>query len=463
MGPEALLIFNLGPLNPFVAGKLNITFKSPLNGIAYGSSVSTDMDADLKFAGWDGVIFKGKAAAPTTVFIEDGKVTFADAAKLVGKKREDILSALYADYGHEIAPIYIGVGGDKLVKFAVAMSGPYRAAGRGGSGAVMGSKNLKAVVVKHTGPAPDVADIKGVDTMMDWCRMNPPITGFSRHEYGTTGGIFTTGNVRSSEPVRNWQSEWHDNVEVRGEMFAADQWVRRYWGDYGCTVCCSKLGIVRDPKSKWRGYVGELPDYESGALLGTNLGLFKRDDQLVVTDIADVYGLDIITHGNILGWVCELQEKGILTAADVGGIELKWGEPDGFLKLSEMIANRQGLGDVLAEGSVAASKKIGKDSFKYIAQCKSLEMGAHGARSLKDKNEISYPCSYSWRRSHIQPGEQQDHRSCAVYRLAGAVQLPGSDPGSAASVLERLHRLRHHEGRVDNRAVAALGHGTVDD
>ncbi len=393
LGPDNILIVNTGPLNPFVAGKLNYTFKSPLSYGAVGSSVSSDMCADLKFAGWDGIIFTGKAAGPTTVLIEDGKVTFKDASNIWGKDRTTILETLIKDYGTTVTPMYIGVGGEKLVRYATAQSGPYRAAGRGGSGAAMGSKNLKAIVVRHSGPAPDVADPKGVDQWMEWIRVNPPFVRYSMHEYGTTGGIYTTGNVRSSEPVRNWQSEWHDEKAIQGDFFAGQQWIRRYWGDYACTVACSKLGCVRDPTSKRRGTVAELPDYESGALLGTNLGIFKTDEMLYATDLGDIYGLDLISLGNVLGWVCELQERGILTAADLGGIQLKWGDATGFDKLTEMIAKRQGIGDILAEGEELAAKKIGKGSEKYAVHVKGIELGAHGSRSLKDKNEVSYPVS----------------------------------------------------------------------
>ena len=391
LSPEAILIVNTGPLNTFVAGKLNFSFKSPLTNGAIGSSVSSDMCADLKFAGWDGIIFKGKAAGPTTLLIEDGKVTFKDASKIWGKSREEILKGLLDEFGSEVTPMWIGIGGEKLVRYATAESGAYRAAGRGGSGAVMGSKNLKAIVVKHTGPAPDVADPTGVETMMEWCRVNPPVTGYARQEYGTASGIYTTGNVRSSEPVKNWQSEWHNEQQIQGEFFAAQQWVRRYWADYACTVACSKLGCVRDPNSPRRGTVAELPDYEAGALLGTNLGIFKTDEILYATDLADAQGLDLITHGNILGWVCELQERGILTAADLGGIELKWGSAEGFDKLTVMIANRQGIGDILAEGPERAAQKIGKGSEKYVVHAKGVAMGAHGSRSLKDKLEFTYP------------------------------------------------------------------------
>ena len=175
---------------------------------------------------------------------------------------------------------------------------------------------------------------------MEWARVNLPVVRVGTCEFGTASGIFTTGNVRSPEPVKNWQSEWHDHYEIQGQFFASDQWVRRYWSGYGCTVACSKLGRVKSGKRA--GFVGELPDYEAGALEGTNFAIWDINEMLVTASKPDDLGLDLISAGNVCGWACEAQEKSILTAADLGGIQLKWGEADGFLKLMDAIAYRKG-------------------------------------------------------------------------------------------------------------------------
>jgi aldehyde:ferredoxin oxidoreductase len=255
----------------------------------------------------------------------------------------------------------------------------------------MGSKNLKAIVVKGTGAAPAVADQKKLNDLMEWARVNLPIVRASTREYGTASGIFTTGNTNSSEPVKNWQSEWHDQQQIRGAYFAGDQWLRRYWSDYGCTVACSKLGRVKSGKRV--GLIGELPDYEAGALEGTNFGIYDINEMLYTTGRPDELGLDLISAGNVCSWACEAQEKGILTAADLGGIQLKWGEGDGFVQLMNLIAKRQGdIPKLLGEGLGPTVRKLGKGA-EFAVIVKDLELGAHGARSLKDKNELSYPTS----------------------------------------------------------------------
>jgi aldehyde:ferredoxin oxidoreductase len=171
--------------------------------------------------------------------------------------------------------------------------------------------------------------------------------------------------------------------------FAAEHWVRRYWSDYGCTVACSKLGRVK--AGKRAGTLCELPDYEAGALLGTNFGIFDINEMAVTTLRPDDLGFDLISVGNVLSWACEAQERGILSAADLGGVELKWGEADGFLKLMDLIAHREGeIPKLLGEGLETAAKKVGKNSIAFAMSTKGIEWGAHGARSLRDKNELSY-------------------------------------------------------------------------
>ena len=393
LAPEALLLVLAGPYVDFIGCKANFVFKSPQTFGIVGSQGSGDFIHELRFSGYDGVIFKGKASAPVYVTIFDDKVEIKDASKMWGKEIPEVHKMIVELYGNRTSQYYIGPAGENLVRYAAAITEWYRAAGRGGPGAVMGSKNLKAIVCRGTGAAPAVADQKKLNALMESARVNLPVVRAGTREYGTASGIFTTGNVRSSEPVKNWQSEWHNQQQIQGQFFAADQWVRRYWSDYGCTVACSKLGRVKSGKRA--GFIGELPDYEAGALEGTNFAIYDINEMLVAASKPDDLGLDLIAVGNVCGWACEAQEKGILTAADLGGIQLKWGETEGFVKLMEAIAYRKGgeIIKLLGEGLGPATKKIGKGSEAFAMVTKNMEWGAHGARSLKDKMEISYPIS----------------------------------------------------------------------
>lgn len=389
LSPDALLLFMAGPFVDFIGCKTNVVFKSPQSNGIVGSQGSGDFIHELRFSGYDGLILKGRASSPVYITIFDDKVELHDASKMWGREIREVHKAITDKYGNQTSQYYIGPAGENLVRFAAVLTEWYRAAGRGGGGAVMGSKNVKAIVCKGTGAAPDVADLKKLKELMVWARTKPQLIRRGTHEYGTTSGIFGTGNRASSEPIRNWQSEWHDNVELRGEMFAAEQWVRRYWADYGCTVACSKLGRVK--YGKRAGTIVELPDYESGALCGTNWGIFDISEMAVTTGRPDELGMDLIAIGNVCSFACEAQEKGIIKASDIGGIQLKWGETEGFMKLMDLIAYRKGeIPTLLGEGLNIAAKKLGHGAEAFAVHVKGIELGAHGARSLKDKNELSY-------------------------------------------------------------------------
>ncbi len=387
--PDALLLVLAGPYVGFIGCKTNFVIKSPQSqGITAGQG-SGDFSHELRFCGYDGIVFKGKASSPVYVTIFDDKVEIRDASKMWGKEIKETHQMIVDEHGDRTSQYYIGPAGENLVRYAAAMTEWYRAAARGGPGAVMGSKNLKAIVARGTGPAPDVFDQKKLLDLMALARKNQPLVRRSSIEFGTTPGVFRTGNVNSSEPVRNWQTEWHDRQEVRAENFAANQWVRRYWADYGCVVPCSKLGRVK--YGKRAGTICELPDYEAGALEGTNFGIFDIDEMAVSTGRPDELGFDLISVGNVCSFACEAQEKGILTAADLGGVQLKWGDTDGFMKLMDLIAHRQGeIPTLLGEGLLAATRKIGKGSEAFAMQTKGIEWGAHGTRSGRDASEISY-------------------------------------------------------------------------
>ncbi len=398
--PDALLVVMTGPYVGYIGCKVNFVVKSPASQGLAASQGSGDFGAELRFSGYDGIIFKGKASSPVYVTIFDDKVEIRDASKMWGKEIPATHQMIVDEHGNRTSQYYIGPAGENLVRYAAAMTEWYRAAARGGPGAVMGSKNLKAIVSRGTGPAPAVADQKRLLELMALYRTTAIFNRRSNIEFGTTPGIYRTG-MGSTEPQRNWQSEWHDNRAVSAEMFAANQWVRRYWADYGCVVACSKLGRVK--YGKRAGQICELPDYEAGALEGTNFGIYDIDDMAATTVRPDDLGFDLISLGNVCSFACEAQEKGILTAADLGGIQLKWGDADGFLKLMELIAYRKGeIPTLLGEGLEIASRKIGKGSEAFAMQTKGIEWGAHGVRATT---------GFQWRYTVASQGG--DHTSTA--------------------------------------------------
>ena len=394
LGPDSLLLLLTGPTCAYSPGKTVAAFKSPMNGAAIASTVSGDMNAVLRFAGYDGVIIRGKAEKPVYLYIEDDKVEFREAGALWGMDTRQAHQLLLSETDAETQFLYIGPAGENQVKYAIIMTNWFKACGRGGSGAVMGSKNLKAVAVKGTGPAPEIADPETMTTLMNQLHKVVPTRNVGFHEYGTASLLYGTAANASAEPVKNWQEEWHDNPAVKAEFFAANQWKRRYWADYACTLACCKVGRIKE--GPHAGEIAELPDYEAGALVGPNFDIYNIQDITHLADLFDRLGIDVISGATVLGWAAELYQRGILSKEDLGGVDLAWGNAEAFAEMIEKVAGRRGeIGETLAEGTLAASKIIGKDSLQYAVQVKGIELGAHGVRSGRDytRNPLSYALS----------------------------------------------------------------------
>jgi len=423
LGPENVLLFLTGPLTGyFPGGRTCVSGKSPQSNGVVGSTLSGEFGIELRCAGYDGVIVTGKAEKPVYLFIKDSDVELRDASQLWGKDGKqtvavltkecrELLQTRYPRYGEwkEPAMVYVGPAGENKVRTAVVGSKWAHAAGYGGYGAVMGSKMLKAVVAKGTGPLPEVADIVKVKRLIKKVCRNV-YEGEMWRRWGTGAAGYEVGAKTSSEPIRNWQEEWHDEKSFGVDKFENRVWMKQYWGDFGCPTTCLKLSVVKD--GRFKGAITDNPDYEMQAYLGPNLGIFTPEENVFLVSLVDDLGLCGIQTGNVMGFAAELFQKGILTREDLEGLELRWGDAEVFAALAKKIAFRKGLGDLLAEGTYRAALKIGKmknmDLLPYAVQSKGISIGAHGIRSGKDYPEIiSYACS-------VQGG---DHTSTAALPL----------------------------------------------
>lgn len=408
LSEENLLLVFTGPLTGYYpGGRICISGKSPQSNGIVGSTVAGEFGIELKCAGYDGLILSGKADDPTYLTIKDEEIMFNNADSIWGestrktireitKETRDNFREKNPNYGKwkEPAIIYIGLAGEKEVRMASVMAKITHAAGYGGYGAVMGSKNLKAIAVKGTAPLPEVGNWSRVKELIskvdEECYSNQRF-----RRWGTGAGGYTVGAKSSSEPVKNWQEEWHNKKEFGIDEFEK-LWVKRFWADFGCPLSCMKLGQVKT--SPYRGSISDLPDYELQAYMGTNLNVFSPEDNMHLSAIVDDYGICGIQGGNILGFVAELYQRGILTKEDLDGIKLEWGNTDAFEKLLTKIAEREGIGDLLAEGTYRAAQELsrrkGEDLMKYTIQSKGIAIGAHGIRSGQDyTTPISYVCS----------------------------------------------------------------------
>jgi len=410
LGPENLLLVLTGPLTGYFHGaRICVTGKSPQNNGIIGSTVSGEFPIELKCSGWDGLIISGIADEPVYIVIDNDEAVIKSANHLWGRDTKTTLKILtkevkreldtkYTKYGlqKEPASLYIGPAGENRVRVAAVEQKWSHAAGYGGYGAVMGSKNLKAIVAKGTGPLPQVANLLEVKRLIQETEQLS-YKKYRIRRWGTGYSGYEVGADRSSEPVRNWQEEWHDEKTMGGDRFDLRFWVKRYWGDYGCAITCMKLAVIK--VGQYKGAITDSPDYELQAYLGPNLGIFDAGSIIHLSSLLEDLGYSGINGGNILAFAAELYQRGILTKDDLDGLELRWGDINAFTELSKRIVMREGkFFDILAEGTYRAALKISKlkgvDVRPYAIHVKGIEVGAHGTRSGEDyTKDICYACS----------------------------------------------------------------------
>ncbi|MGD1995217.1 MAG: aldehyde ferredoxin oxidoreductase family protein [Anaerolineae bacterium] len=372
LGPDNVLTVSAGLLVGTLASaaaRTHMGARSPLTGFIGSSNVGGFFGPELRFAGFDHVVIKGKAASPVYLWIHDGEIEIRDASHLWGEDIPTVQELLEEELGDpEIKALCIGVAGENLVRFAAVMTGMKNAAGRTGMGAVMGSKNLKAIAVRGTMGIeirfPEealeynaellkhIAGTKFAQIMQKWGTM---------FIYGITN---TTGLVR----VRNFQL----NQQVGGniECEHIEEYALGTEGCYGCIIHCRHKYLLRD--GDYAGTYAEGPEYTSQGAFGMEVGCNNFETILIGNHLVNTYGMDTIETGSMIAWAMELYEKGILTDADTDGLRLEWGNDEAVLEMVTRIAEREGLGDVLAEGPLRAAEKIGHDALKYCIHVKGL-------------------------------------------------------------------------------------------
>jgi aldehyde:ferredoxin oxidoreductase len=376
LGPDNKLIFALGPVSGIVipgAARNCIGAKSPLSkGIAKSESGGFWM-AELKRAGYDGIIIEGKAEKPVYLWVQDGKASIRDASQLWGKEALETETAIRAELGDEqIHVAMIGPAGEKMVRFACIMEGCHDAAGRGGLGAVMGSKNLKAIAVRghNLPPMADADKIKEVRQ-----QMNHP---YPHSLFGTGGPDMLNGEATGDLPTRNFRDSAFPAVaQIHGGVLKDTIRVGME-GCFACQVRCKKVVKLEEPYKIDPAYGG--PEYETLASLGSNCGVEDLKAISKGNERCNAYSLDTISTGSVISFAMECYENGLLTKKDTGGLELKFGNAEAMLKAIDLIAKREGIGDQLAEGTARLSEKIGKGSKDFALHTKGLEPGMHEPR-----------------------------------------------------------------------------------
>ena len=372
LGPDNVLTVSAGLLVGTLASasaRTHIGAKSPLTGYVGSSNMGGFFAPELRWAGFDHLVIKGKASGPVYLWINDGEIEIRDATDLWGEDIPTTQTLIREELNDpEIQALCIGVAGENLVRFANVMTGVKNAAGRTGMGAVMGSKNLKAIAARGTMDIeirfPEealennarlmehIASTKFAQIMQKWGTM---------FIYGVTN---TTGLVR----VQNFQLNQQVGGDVESEHI--EEHALGTEGCYGCIIHCRHK--YRVPEGPYAGAYAEGPEYTSQGAFGMMVGCNSFETILVGNHLVNKYGIDTLETGSLIAWAMELYEKGILTDEDTDGLKLEWGNDEAVFEMIERIAQRKGLGDILAEGPLRAAEKIGQDSLKYCIHVKGM-------------------------------------------------------------------------------------------
>ena len=382
LAPEAPLIFGVGPLGGTLApcsGRLSVTFKSPLTGIFGDSNCGGHWASELKMAGYDHIVITGKAKHPVYLWIDNDKVQVRDARSIWGMSTWETDEAVRDDVGERTAQVAcIGPAGENLVRFAAIICNRARAAARCGPGAVMGSKNLKAIAVRgdrgiNVADKPALRD--AVDEAVSAILADPLYQSASL--YGTLA-ITPLAQALGFLPTRNFQESTFEGADgLSGEVFIK-QFATRHKGCYNCPVACSRLYKVGEGQY---ATAGEGPEYETVSALGSKCGNGDFESILHANTLCNQLGMDTISTGNVLAWTMECYEKDILSKEDLDGLDLRFGNAEAMVEMIKKIAARDGLGDVLAEGAYRAAQQLGGDAF--VVHGKGMDYPAVDTRGTK--------------------------------------------------------------------------------
>jgi aldehyde:ferredoxin oxidoreductase len=380
LGPDNMLGFVTGPLTgtpALASGRFVVVGKSPLTETWADTNCGGDFGPYLKFSGFDGVFFSGSASSPVYLFIDNGQAELKDASGLWGKDCLDTEDALKDVHGKDTSVACIGPSGENLSLMAAIINEKGRAAGRQGMGAVMGAKKLKALAVKGDMKVPMADEARAGQLRRDWVK-EIKAQGPTFRDYGTAG--FTEASAMSGDsPVKNWAgvgiTDFPNAKRISDDAVIAEQ--ERKYGCWRCPIACG--GHMKAKAG--RAPVSHKPEYETLCMAGT---LELNDDLESIirfNDICNACGIDTISAGSVVGFAIECYQNGLLTKDDVG-MELRWGDGDAVVALTEKIVKREGIGDLLADGVKRAAAKIGKGAEQYAVHVQGQELPAHDPRFI---------------------------------------------------------------------------------
>ncbi len=382
LGPENKLIFALGPLTGLSLGgcaRHTVGGKSPLTGGVAKSEAGEHWGSQLKRAGFDGLIIEGKAKSPVYLHIHGGEAAIRDASHLWGKNTKETQESIRAELGDSrIRVAMIGPGGENKVKYACIMQGPFDAAGRGGLGAVMGSKNLKALAVRGD-KMPPVVNADAISNMVRWLSKNMELVK-SMKEYGTglpMPRFASIGNL----PVKNFRNGTFPEIDKISAETLKKTIGTSMEGCFACPVRCKKIVECHEPYRVDPAYGG--PEYETLGALGSTCGIDNLHAVAKGNELCNAYSLDTISTGVSIAFAMECYERGLLTSEQTQGVRLEFGNAEAMIRMIELIARREGIGNLLAEGTTMVARQMGHGAEAFAMNVKNLEIPMHEPRLNK--------------------------------------------------------------------------------
>ena len=379
LSPENTLILSTGVVTGTVLpgqSRLTATAKSPLTGGIGDAQSGGFFPAELKFTGYDALVIHGKSPQPVYLWIKDGESQLRSAAQLMGKMTLEVETLIKEELGDpRIQILQNGIAGEHRVRYAALISMANRANGRTGMGAVMGSKNLKAIAVRGS-QKPAVHDPQKLKDLVRW-----GVDNFSASDiYGTgiygTAGVLSSQNHHGGLPTHNWSSGTFAGWKALDGRTLSDTILKERDTCYACPVRCKRVVEIREGKYPVDAEYGG-PEYETLATLGSYCGVDNLEAVSHANQLCNAYGMDTISCGATIAWAMEAFQEGLISAEDTGGLDLRFGNTEAMVKAVHLIAHRKGIGDLLAEGSVRAAQEFGQDSLDLTAAVKKLEAPAH--------------------------------------------------------------------------------------
>jgi aldehyde:ferredoxin oxidoreductase len=381
LSPGNILMFTTGPLTGTTvqtSGRGTVVTKSPLTGLYLDSHFGGAFAPEMKKAGWDFIIFEKRSRSPVYVVIQDESIGFEDASEIWGKECLNTHKWLLKKHG-KVKTAVIGPAGENQVRYAAITVDGHRHAGRGGSGAVMGSKNLKAVAVAGSGKI-SLHDETGFRAKAKEVLKKIQSNDFipMRRRYGTPYWVKPI-NDWGFIPTRNYQEGRFEHADEINAFTMQERIVEGSGSCFNCVIACWNLSSIKSGAHKGVSLVG--PEYETIALMGSNLGVGTIEEVACLNERCNELGMDTISMGGVLGFAIEAYEKGVITKNDLRGHDIGWGKTEELIKLMGDIAYKRGkAGSILAEGVLRAAEKLGQGSERYAVHVKGLEVPGYDPR-----------------------------------------------------------------------------------